>query len=148
MPRIGYQNGISAAIVRMRKLDPTGFNDTGSGAWDKFFRTIATLAQDHDAAIAAPAPQPTPTPAPTPAPAKRPFPQTYNRGGSGQDARYCTGGRDVDDMGYRYDGQGLSLGGRSGNPIAGLKPSDQMDGADPCTGYDGMPPWPPGSYNV
>ncbi len=121
MPRIGYQNGIGAARNRIKKLDPGGFNDTGSGAWDKFFRTVATLAQDHDAAIGpSPQPTPTPTPAPTPAPAKRPFPQTYNRGSRGQDARYCTDGRTVDDAGFRYDGQGLSLGGRTGNSVGGL----------------------------
>lgn len=147
---IGYQHGITAATLRMKKLDPAGFNATGTGAWDKYFRTMKKLVDDHDAGCVT-APPPTTTTAPPPttttAPAPRPAPQTYNKGSRGQDARYCLpDGVTVDAAGYRYDEDGRSLGGRSGNDVAGLKPSDEMDGASPCQGYNGMPPWPEGSY--
>ncbi len=76
-------------------------------------------------------------------------PQTYNRGSSGQDARYCTAeSGNPDGGGYRYDSGGRSLGGRSGNPVAGLKPADEMDGREPCDPYGSFPPWPAGSYEV
>lgn len=101
-------------------------------------------------------PQATPPPPPPP-PAKRLAPQTYNKGGAGQDARYCVqspgvvkaGPNDwVDEGGFRYDDNGLCKGGRSGNPVAGLKPADQMDGRGSCDPYNGMPPWPAGSYET
>jgi hypothetical protein len=151
---IGYQHGIEAARLRMKKLDPAGFNASGTGAWDKYFRTMRILVADHDAAIVA-SPPPTTTTAPPPptttAPAVRPAPQTYNRGTRGQDARYCLpDGVTVDAAGYRYDEDGRSLGGRTGNDVPGLKPSDAMDGASPCAGYSWgnqtFPPWPDASY--
>lgn len=81
-------------------------------------------------------------PPPPPPPAKL-NPQTYNKGSSGQDARYCVTFRD----GYRYDAGGREIDGRrSGKFVPGLKPADEMDGREPCDPYNGMPPWPPGSY--
>lgn len=100
---------------------------------------------------------PPPPPPPPPPPAPRLAPQTYNKGSSGQDAKYCVNspgvtaignGRYQDEGGFVYDNQGLCLGGRSGNPVAGLKPADAMDGRGPCDPYNGFPPWPAGSYEV
>jgi hypothetical protein len=143
---IGYQSGIVAAMNRLRALDPAG-----KPAYDKLERTLRILAADHDAAIVKPTPPPPPPPPPPPT--VLPAPQTYNKGSRGQDARYCIAGLSnangvfTDAKGYRYDGQGLELDGRrSGNPVAGLKPADEMDGRDPCDPYNGMPPWPAGSY--
>lgn len=70
-------------------------------------------------------------------------PQTYNKGSSGQDARYCV----TFDDGCRYDSGGREIDGRrSGQFVPGLKPADEMDGREPCDPYDGMPPWPAKSY--
>jgi hypothetical protein len=90
---------------------------------------------------------------PPPPPTPKLAPQTYNKGSSGQDARYCTQhSGNPDGGGFRYDNDGRSLGGRSGNPVAGLKPADEMDGRGPCDPYtnngQSFPPWPPGSYDV
>lgn len=148
---IGFQNGMAAAEVRMRRLDPGGFNATRTGAWDKAFASWRKLIADHDAACAG-APPPTTTTQPPPtttAPAPLPAPQTYNKGSRGQDAKYCVNGGagGTDAAGYRYDSQGLELDGRrTGNPVPGLKPSDEMDGRGPCDPYNGFPPWPAGSY--
>lgn len=83
-------------------------------------------------------------------------PQTYNKGSRGQDAQYCTSALPRNAAGQPYEPSnpnityngGLCNGGRSGNPVAGLKPSDAMDGRGPCDPYDGMPPWPDASYDV
>ena len=88
-----------------------------------------------------------------PPPPRNLAPQTYNRGSSGQDARYCTReSGNPDGGGFHYDADGRSLGGRSGNPVAGLKPADQMDGREPCDPYTNgnlsFPPWPAASYDV
>ena len=55
MTTIGDQDGIHAAIERLRKLDPGGTkpnrnpNDLATwGAWDKLERTLQILADDHD----------------------------------------------------------------------------------------------------
>jgi hypothetical protein len=86
---------------------------------------------------------------PPPPPVQTLAPQTYNKGSSGQDARYCTReSGNPDGGGFHYDSGGRSLGGRSGNPVAGLKPADEMDGREPCDPYNGFPPWPPDSYKV
>lgn len=71
-------------------------------------------------------------------------PQAYNKGSRGQDARYnirinCTkraDGRYVDRKGMVYGDDGLCLGGRSGNAVAGLKPADEMDGREPTEAYE------------
>jgi hypothetical protein len=86
---------------------------------------------------------------PPPPPPRLLAPQTYNRGSSGQDARYCTKeSGNPDGGGFSYDSGGRSLGGRSGNTVAGLKPADEMDGREPCDPYNGFPPWPAASYDV
>lgn len=96
-------------------------------------------------------------PTPPPPPPLRLAPQTYNKGSSGQDARYCTSAPGVtqtapnrwrDEGGFQYDEKGLSLGGRSGQLIPELKPADEMDGREPCDPYNGFPPWPAKSYEV
>ena len=151
---IGFQNGITAASARMKRLDPGGFNATGTGAWDKYFRSVKRLVDDHDAACAGTPPTTTTAPpTTTTAPGPLPSPQTYNRGSNGQDARYCVNGGagGTDAAGYRYDSGGRELDGRrTGNKIDVLKPSDEMDGREPCDPYtkDGrsFPPWPPESY--
>ncbi len=113
-----------------------------------------TRALEHLAEIGAAAPGPPPPPQ-TGALA----PQTYNKGSGGQDARYCvagltkdSSGRYVDGSGFHYDDNGLSLGGRSGNDVPGLKPSDMMDDKGACDSYEWMgrvfPPWPVESYRV
>ena len=144
--KIGYQSGIAASMNRLRLMDPAG-----KAAYDKLQRTLKILADDHDAGMApAPAPTPTPTPAPTPPPppAALPAPQTYNKGSRGQDARYCLPpGQTVDAAGYHYDENGLSTDGRrTGNPVPGLRPADEMNGQGPCEPYLGFPPWPAESY--
>jgi len=55
MTTIGNQDGIAAAINRLRTLDPGGTkpnrnpDDLGTwGAWDKLERTLQILADDHD----------------------------------------------------------------------------------------------------
>lgn len=155
MREIGFQHGVTAAKERMRRLDPGGFRADGTGAWDKFFRSMLILVQDHDVAYTDSPPPPPPLPPPPPV--ARLAPQTYNKGSSGQDARYCTAGLPRNDAGefyepsnpgIRYDEKGLCKGGRSGFPVEGLKPADAMDGREPCDPYNGMPPWPAGSYNV
>jgi hypothetical protein len=88
-------------------------------------------------------------PPPPPPPPQRLAPQTYNRGSSGQDARYCTkDSGNPDGGGFRYDADGRSLGGRTGNTVAGLRPADEMNGLGPCDPYLNFPPWPDGSYEV
>ena len=103
-----------------------------------------------------PPPDPIPVPQPPP-PGAELAPRTYNRSDR-SDARYCVAGlpRDVtgayvDGGGYRYDENGLSLGGRDNDRIVpGLKSSDSMDGAGPCDPYSHegrhFPPWPAESY--
>ena len=104
---------------------------------------------------------PPPPPPPPPPPAPRLAPQTYNKGSRSQDARYCINAPGVsrvgddrwqDEGGYIYNSDGFCFGGRSGNPVAGLKPADMMDGRQPCDPYtnDGQsfPPWPAASYEV
>lgn len=159
--KIGYQDGITAFLNWYRKqpgVPQRGPNynpgDISTWPWvDKLERTLRILKDDHDAAIAT-----TPPPPPPPLPPNELAPQTYNRGSRGQDAKYCTDGLPqengafVDGGGFRYDDQGLCLGGRSGNPVAGLKPSDEMDGRGPCDPYtngdQSFPPWPAASYEV
>jgi hypothetical protein len=86
---------------------------------------------------------------PPPPPPAGLAPQTYNRGSSGQDARYCTkDSGNPDGGGFHYDSGGRSLGGRSGKFVPGLKPADEMDGREPCDPYNGFPPWPKESYEV
>jgi hypothetical protein len=176
---IGYQHGITAMMNRLRDMDPDGTvlvkvpdpEKPGRMMWpsidtitkpldqwksyDKAERAFTILCYDHDAYVTQ-----TPDPAPTPPPDEGPpvaptglAPQTYNRGSSGQDARYCT--RDSgnpDGGGFHYDENGLCRGGRSGNPVPGLKPADMMDGKGACDPYEwggvSYPPWPPGSYEV
>ena len=151
--KIGYQSGILAAMNVLRKAFPAN-----AAAFDKLQRTLTLLANEYDARQT---PDPLPDDPPPPPPAKRLAPQTYNRGSRGQDAKYCVNapgvirrgdGRYVDEAGYVYDDQGLCMGGRSGNPVEGLKPSDMMDDKQPCDGYEWMgrvfPPWPAGSYEV
>lgn len=83
--------------------------------------------------------------APPPPPPPKLNPQTYNKGSSGQDARYCV----THDDGYRYDSGGREIDGRrSGKFVPGLKPADEMDNREPCDPYNGFPPWPDGSYEV
>ena len=144
---IGFQNGIAAATLRMKKLDPAGFNATGTGAWDKYFRAMKKLVDDHDAVCGSVAPPPVTTTAPPPtttAPVQRFNPQAYNRGSSGQDARYCVQFND----GLRYDSGGREIDGlRTGKFVSGLKPSDEMDGREPCDPDGaGHPPYPAASY--
>ena len=92
-----------------------------------------------------------PPPPPPPPPPPRLAPQTYNRGSSNQDARYCT--RDSgnpDGGGYHYDDAGRPLAGtadgRSQKDVPGLRPSDEMNGLGPCDPYLSFPPWPAESY--
>jgi len=98
-------------------------------------------------------------PPPPPPPAQKLAPQTYNKGSGGQDARYCvagltkdSSGHYVDGSGFRYDENGLSLGGRSGNPVPGLKAADMMDDKGACDSYEWQgrvfPPWPVESYRA
>lgn len=61
---IGFQSGVEAARARMKRLDPGGFNTQGTGAWDKFFNSIATLVHDHDAVLRPEPPQPPKPPEP------------------------------------------------------------------------------------
>jgi len=58
MELIGSQHGITAAVERLRKLDPGGTrpdrkpDDLSTwGAYDKLERTLSILARDHDATI-------------------------------------------------------------------------------------------------
>lgn len=143
MSRIGFQNGVAAARERMRRIDPAGFRTDGTGAWDKFFRTIEHLVVEHDAE----APPPPPPPPPPPA-FKRVAPKTANKEGS-SDARFCClnqpgvvwmpnhplGPCFVDEV-ARYDENGLHLGGRSFACTEawhdGLTGAKSMDGRDPC----------------
>jgi hypothetical protein len=118
MGKIGYQNGIEAARLRMKKLDPGGFNATGTGAWDKYFATLRTLVYDHDAAITV-GPTPPPPPIEPDRYAKVAPRMAYKDGSS--DARYCcredqpgvvrdgTGWRD--DVAH-YDSNGLCTDGK------------------------------------
>jgi hypothetical protein len=88
-------------------------------------------------------------------------PQAYNKGSSGQDARYnvlinCTRHNDgsyEDKKGVLYDDGGrVKAGGqdRSGQHIDGLKPADQMDNKEPWEPYVhnniAYPPYPAKSY--
>ena len=92
-----------------------------------------------------------PPPPPPPPPPPRLAPQTYNRGSSNQDARYCTkDSGNPDGGGYHYDDAGRPLAGtadgRSQKDVPGLRPSDEMNGLGPCDPYLNFPPWPPESY--
>ena len=160
---IGYQDGIQAFIDWYRKQPGVpargpNYNPDDLSTWpwvDKLERTLRILKDDHDAWVSGQAPEPAPTPPPTePPPVTHSLaPQTYNRGSANQDARYCT--RDSgnpDGGGFHYDENGLCRGGRSGNPVPGLKPSDMMDDKGSCDSYEWggrtFPPWPPESYQV
>ena len=157
--KIGYNDGLDWLVGFLKKFPlvkyrPVGERPASLSAWyglEKIERTLRILKDDHDAAIVSPAPPPPPPPPPPPdpPPVLRLAPQTWNRGSSGQDARYCT--RDSgnpDPGGFHYDADGRSLGGRSGKFVPGPKPADEMDGREPCDPYNGMPPWPPESYEV
>lgn len=148
-PYKDWANGTAGNKIDAGKLDKKLHGESspkpGSGYGLALWRMLDALT---------PAPPPPPPPPP---PVKKLAPQTYNRGSSGQDARYCTnapgvtklGPNDwVDEGGFHYDASGLCRGGRSGQNVPGLKPSDQMDGHEPCDPYNGMPPWPPKSYEV
>lgn len=157
---IGSQHGCTGATNRLRRLDPGGTNASRTGAYDRLERTCIILARDHDAGLVPIPPPPVTTTAPPPTtttvpPPPRLAPQTYNRGSSGQDARYCVlwpgvskvgPNRWRDEGGFEYDDGGLSLGGRSGNAVAGLLPADSMDGREACDPVNGMPPYPAGSF--
>ena len=141
---IGFQNGIKAAMNALRGLDPAH-----KAAYDKLERTLTILAKDHDAGIAPPPPPPPDDPPPPPPTL---FPQSYNKGSSGQDARYATFGKTSDGR-FEYDSGGRCRGGRSGQFIPELKPADQMDGNEPWDPYEyggrTIGPWyPPKSYEV
>lgn len=64
-------------------------------------------------------------------------PQVFNQGSRGQDARYDVSGLTqvrpgvYSDGVYEYDENGLSLSARPYQAISGLKPADEMDGANP-----------------
>jgi hypothetical protein len=142
---IGYQTGCVSTANALRAALPQN-----KAAFDNFQRTCQILAADHDAGIAPPPPPPPPPPSTTPTPAPLPAPQTYNKGSRGQDAKYCVNGGagGTDAAGYRYDSSGLEIDGRrSGNFVAGLRPSDESNGLGPCDPYLGFPPWPAASYN-
>jgi len=167
--KIGYNDGLTGFVSFMRKIPGVRYRDQDSrpsslSEWywlEKLERTLRILKDAHDAAIVMPEPPPPPPPPPPPT-AKRLAPQTYNKGSRGQDARYCinapgvtrVGSTDrwIDEGRYTYNIDGLCDGGRSGAPVAGLKPSDMMDGKGPCDPYtwgeQSFPPWPPGSYEV
>ena len=159
MSKIGFQNGVEAARLRMKKLDPGGFNASGTGAWDKFFRTIKHLVDEHDAAVADPEPPPPPPPPPPPTTSPW-FPRTYNKVlPNGQDARFCVsspdpafwkteGGLIWDKGGASYDDGGLCVNGlrSTDTQVPGLKPANEMDGRGACDPYGPFPPWPDGSY--
>lgn len=144
--KIGYQSGIDAAVNRWIAKDPGG-----KVAFEKLRRTLKLLAADHDAR------QPATQPPPPPPPAGKLAPMTHYTTPRA-DARYCIAGLSkvdgayVDARGFRYDENGLSLGGRSGKFVSVLKPADSMDGREPCEGYvkDGrsFPPWPAESYDI
>ena len=154
---IGYQNGISAARARMTRIDPGGFNAAATGAWDKFFRSVSILVNDHDAGcVQAPPPTTTTSPPTTTAPPALVAPLTYNRSARG-DARFCVdalprnaAGRHYDAY-ATYDDGGLQLGGRSESIVPGLRFSDNMNGLGPCDSYSEggrtFPPWPEASYS-
>jgi hypothetical protein len=137
--RIGYQNGIEAARQRMKKLDPGGFNATGTGAWDKYFATVRTLVYDHDAAIAPSIPSPPPPPIEPNKYAKVAPRVAYLEGGS--DARYCTVGQPgvtvhgdgsaTDDV-ANYDKNGLCTDGKRSDGPA-MTGARGIDGRDYCS---------------
>jgi hypothetical protein len=129
MGKIGYQNGIEAARLRMKRLDPAGFKPDGTGAWDKFFATMKTLVYDHDAAIT---PGPAPVPPPAPPAYKKVAPRVAYKAGN-SDARYCLkdfpGGKD--DV-ASYDANGLCTSGtRSDGPA--VTSALEIDGREYCS---------------
>ena len=165
---IGYQDGITAAINRLRTSDPGGtivkkgpdgkwpkepletIKDVpleNWKAWDKLERTLGILAYDHDQAVT-PSPLPPVDPPVDPHPQPSGFaPQSYNKGSRGQNAKFnvrinCTydsrTGEYVDGQGVRYDDAGLCKGGRTEPNIPGLKPSDMSDGKEPWESYEWM----------
>jgi hypothetical protein len=107
-------------------------------------------------------------PGPTPPPPAQPWdsgyaPQSYNRGSSGQDARFnirinceqLANGDYRDKRGVVYTDGGLDRGGRTGSYVAGLKPADEMDGREPWEAYENFGTivgpnkenYPPASYS-
>jgi len=167
--RIGYNDGIAGFVGFMRKLPFVKYREPDKrpstmSQWywlEKIERTLRILKDDHDASVPVTPPTPTPTPEPPPKPVPLGLaPQAYNQGSRGQNARFnvrinCTkvGERWVDGGGFRYDDGGLCDGGRSENPVPGLKPADEMDSRepwDPYVGPDGNihPPYPPESFLI
>lgn len=139
------------AALRKTKVGLAGATGSPGPNWSTALSALKR-AREHLAKIGSQQPPEDP-PRPTLAP------QTYNRGSRGQDARYCVQGLAqirpgvfVDNGGFEYDADGLSLGGRSGDPVPGLKPADEMDDRGPCDPYtkDGrsFPPWPAASYRL
>lgn len=133
-------------------LEGPNFNEADKSTWPwprKFFRnTMRKLKDYYDAVNPSNGGGDPDPPPPPPPPPLQPWdsgfaPQSYNQGGSGQDARYnirinCTqrsDGKYVDGQGVVYDDGGRPLGGRTQTAIPELKPADQMDGREPWDIY-------------
>ena len=166
MEQIGYQNGIVAAVNRLRDLDPAGTLLVKTGgkwpsidtiqnvplenwkAWDKFQRTLTILKDDHDG---------DPDPPDPPAYLKVAPRVAFAQGGS--DARFCVinqpgvtqrpDGKYTDESGAVYtNADGLDESGiRSGEPaVTGAK---EINGRPYCSlPTTGSPTENTGSWKV
>lgn len=144
----------SAGVLRSRTFDPSRRSVKFSKGQAPYKIEAVKLSVLDSGEYPAPKP---PDPPPTPT---RKFlaPQTYNKGSRGQDAQYCTTGLPRDPNGIPYEpsapgityNDGLCNGGRTGDPVPGLKPADEMDSRGPCDPYThndvSFPPWPEQSY--
>ena len=158
---IGPNHGISAAIARLRKLDPGGTRPNRDpddlstwGAWDKLERTLLILAEDHDRAVIPGPNPPDPEPEPEPEPTLGYAPRAYNTAPNGADARFCMdskwgvrrvqsgdnapdGAVFIDRHSVFYDGGGRDLGQRTKMTVPELLFADNMDDRAVCDVYRG-----------
>ena len=158
---IGYQDGITAMMNRLRTLDPDGtiVKKESNNKWpkepleqienvpidqwkayDKAERAFSILVRDHDAANGGSSPLP-PDP-PNPSTYIKVAPRVaYADGGS--DARYCcenqpgvsrSGGGWVDESGATYDENGLCVNGlrSNGSPADCPTSARSIDGRAYC----------------
>jgi hypothetical protein len=178
MRLIGKNHGIDATRKLLEKLDPQK-----TTAWIRLFGpatsdnegTLYKLVEGHNEltdmhiaqrldALEKKVFGSNPDPEPEPEPIKKYAPQTYNLGSGNQDPRYCiaglpvSNGRAIDTDNIQYDLNGLNTDGRRNRNkmVAGLKPSDMMDGKEACEGYEwqgttfpgGKDGWPADSYTL
>lgn len=168
MAKVGFQDGLKAGYQRIKKLDPAGCNPNYDPdnpdalpidqlkAWDKVHRTLKIMKEDHDAAIPSNGGNGDEEP-PPPDPHFGIAPRTYNYAqANNSDPLFCKNSPGVtvhadgsfSDKFSRYDSNGKDIDGLRDRKrmVPGLNESNNTNGLDPCTFYNGLTKWPDESY--